>query len=683
VTDLLPTPNARDFDLLRRSRRNRVWRLVVISALTIVALLFFGLVGTFFFRHQFGEPVYSDELRARLSELGQPWSDRFVQDWGSQRAWLVKHGTSSEAALFNGLSGVVIESLLKSNSAAIPEAELSALGRIFLAIHTAIIRVLFFIIASIRLWLAIGLIALIRGLYSWKPYKKADALGQMGNGRVFYSGAFAALEDVTPEGIPDKLVRGFACPKLSPLQEAKATSLWEVMVKNNVATPTNAALVRVIVGNRDTAPYVASTGEEDRLSQVFNGADFVDNAAAILKAAMDIHADFASGNVSQTEAESHSIDFQDAAVPYPERVATALRMVLTPRMSSVLGAIHADEVATLVLAFESGKVLAHSYEGERWVRRSSFPHLSARAVLHSLIEFPRDYDPEARSRIRRALVYAARRSPFAPIRLPAELDDSAQALRQWAEVLLAAPHELSDTVVELEIFALVRDAHRSWLERFFDRSSATFSLWRSSGFSTRTDLLFLPLSELLGSLKEVVEPAQIDRMRQLLEVLEQTQNRAELAVGEGEGAPPPTFSFERIHPFPPQERINALATLHGLASEDMHNWLILRYVLSSFGWLARRVGDYSVPETDLVFSVFHSNPPLPGANAHGRVGRAGMVPLRGSKMREQFGSGWASYFTAVDRVTIAETEKDYAKLLEGIEERPNLTELETATTNGS
>jgi hypothetical protein len=115
----------------------------------------------------------------------------------------------------------------------------------------------------------------------------------------------------------------------------------------------------------------------------------------------------------------------------------------------------------------------------------------------------------------------------------------------------------------------------------------------------------------------------------------------------------------------------------------MHNWLILRYVLSSFGWLARRVGDYSVPETDLVFSVFHSNPPLPGANAHGRVGRAGMVPLRGSKIREQFGSGWASYFTAVDRVTIAETEKDYAKLLEGIEERPNLTELETATTNGS
>jgi hypothetical protein len=81
------------------------------------------------------------------------------------------------------------------------------------------------------------------------------------------------------------------------------------------------------------------------------------------------------------------------------------------------------------------------------------------------------------------------------------------------------------------------------------------------------------------------------------------------------------------------------------------------------------VGDYSVPHTSIIFSVFRTSVPLEGSNSLGLIGRPGMVPLRGSKLVEVWGSSWSSHFTYVERATMAETLEDYGKLLQGIEER--------------
>jgi hypothetical protein len=45
-----------------------------------------------------------------------------------------------------------------------------------------------------------------------------------------------------------------------------------------------------------------------------------------------------------------------------------------------------------------------------------------------------------------------------------------------------------------------------------------------------------------------------------------------------------------------------------------------------------------------------------------------MVPLRGSKLAEEWGSDWMSRCTVVERATMAETLEDYGKLLQGIVE---------------
>lgn len=614
--------------------------------------------------------------RERLAELSHNWARNLLREWDNSRQWLYHHGTSTEATVFRGISGVVVGSLLGSNSAAVSEAELSAVGRLFIAIHLALIRVVFFLIASFRLWVAVGLFSFARGLSAFKPYAKPDALGQMGNGRVFYSGAHATLEGVTPEGIPDKLIRGFACPQMSTPQEARASALWQVLVEYGVVTPTNTALAQIIVKNGETRPYVASAGDEEKLLAAFEGADLVTNTAALLKEALTLHSEYRAA--TGVDSEPHSL-VSDALESYPRRVSVAMRRALTPRLQSILGTIPASEVATLVLAFESGKVLAHSFEGERWIRRSNFPHLCARAVLHSLREFPLEYDTNSRGRIRRALVYAARKSPFSQIRLPVDLDDATQALRQWAEVLLACPHELADVSSELELFALLRDANARWQQRFFDTSDEAFSLWQSGGFATSTDLLFLPVNSLVQVLREIVSPLALSRMRSLITAVAGSQQRMEAVHSGAEGAPPPTHSFDRVHSLPPTERIDALAEMHGIPLDVIGDWLVLKHVLSCFGWLASRVGDYTVPETSTIFAVFQTIPPRAGANVHGRVGKAGMVPLRGTKLREQLGTGWALHFSGVERVSIAERQLDFEKLLQGIEDKASPSEVEQGT----
>ena len=165
-------------------------------------------------------------------------------------------------------------------------------------------------------------------------------------------------------------------------------------------------------------------------------------------------------------------------------------------------------------------------------------------------------------------------------------------------------------------------------------------------------------------------------MKSLVQAVAAAQARAESERGEDEGSVVPAFSFERVRPVPALQNLDSLAAGQRIHSTDLHDWLVLRYVLSSFGWLASRVGDYTVPDTGVVFAVFQANHPLTGANSFGRLGASGMVPLRGTKVREQLGASWHGYFTEADRVVIAETDKEYERLLQGIEDRLGTDELE-------
>ncbi len=60
-------------------------------------------------------------------------------------------------------------------------------------------------------------------------YEGRDLLGQMGNGRLFYSGARAGLFKMADNGAPDVQVRGLACPPEASQEAVLSSSLFKVL----------------------------------------------------------------------------------------------------------------------------------------------------------------------------------------------------------------------------------------------------------------------------------------------------------------------------------------------------------------------------------------------------------------------------------------------------------------------
>lgn len=673
MTEGLPSPNDREIaKLLRTSKRRRILRAIAQFAWGIVISLFAALL----FAHLTQNQKTSSEkdlsyVVSELSALQQPWSDSLASQWEGYREWLSFHGIRLEAELFDSLSLIVVQSAVSSNAATTPPEELGVLGRAYLGFHSGSVRVLFLVFASARICIVAALVAFFFGITGIAPYTKEDALGQMGNGRVFYSGVKAGLERLAVNGAPDLQIRGFACPQLSTSSEAHASAIWRVLKQHNATNSTNDILTRILTKNADTASYVAPQEEEGLLKRSFSGDLLGSNTAYLLDVALNVHSRYQKGDTALAAHELEVSDRVEKALTseeYARDVGASLHRVLSESMRSEIASISASEIATTILALESGKVLAHSFEGGRWVRRSNLPHLSARAVLHSVVEYPKDYSFEQRARIRRALIYGARKSAFAPVRMPTDMTDDCWVMRQWIEVLLACPHDLQAVTDEVELVGVIRESHQEWCREFFDTGAILEPTIAAHCYSTPTDLLFLPVPKVVALLRRVTTANTIGRIRYLLERVRAKQQQQRLHAPDTDSGPLEQLSFDKVHAPPPPEELAKIASTHGMTTTDLSDWLALKVILSSYGWLASRVGDYSVPETSTIFAVFKPEGALDGTNSLGLLGKPGMVPVRGSKLAPHWGRQWPSRFVYVRKVTMAETKEDYEKLLQGIED---------------
>ncbi len=661
-----------------RSSGARRQSLAVIKTFGAFIGLFIGALFTLFAIHQYrGDETTSQEVEQQLHALATPWAADLADSQQRYREWFAAHGTRTEAMVFDDISITLLRSVLSIATSDENEGKLSFFSSIYIALHTGLIRVIFVALAMVRLVLVIIAAAAFYGLRSYRAYVGNDLLGQSGNGRVFYSGVRVGLDNVTEDGAPDLLLRGLACPQLSTATEATATELWKLLEEFNAANETNQALVAILLKNRSVMPYVAYPDEEVLLAQWFGGSDLLDNATALLRKVLILHGVYSAGDIRSElppGAMQGHIDHTAPSMPmssedYAAVVQLALHRVLRADTRQVLGALSTAELATTVLSYECGKVLAYSFEGGKWTRKSNYSHLSARAVLHSVAEYPEDYPYDVRNRIRRALVYASRHSAFAPVRMPIDMTEDTWALRQWMEVLTSAPHELHSLCDEIELVGLVRSSHNNWLQEFLDGAVAFKPEIARNSFATPSNLMFVPLARLVELVRRSVNPVELRRLEELSSQVSTRQRLkfAEAQSSDGDVADGP--SAERVYPPLTDQEYQSLTTLHGLDLDDLRDWAAFRVVLMSYGWLARRVGDYTVPESSVIFSVFKAEGNHDDANGLGLIGRRGMVPIRGSRLEDRWGRQWAQRFTLVASATMAESSEDFEKLLKGIDDR--------------
>jgi len=668
VSDIIFGKHEKDFEILRKSRK-RSLAVQVVLALFVCASLYFS------FEFIAGLKREGDSIRIvreELSAVNSPWSKRMLASYDSFRAWLTDHSTRTEARIFDSVSQIVMRAALSLEISR--NEDPSFMQRASLSFYFALMRVSFMLVACFRFWLLAVVMVLLLNSTGLKAHAKSDILGETGNGRLFFSGAKVKLDARSVSGATDLQVTGLACPKKVSAQIARSSDLGHLLTKFGVANDTNITLLSVILASAQMPAYVASADEQNLLSSFFEGGELALNTYLILEKALSLHASYqddAKFQLPELKVKGGAVNEKLSQYLFSSLVQQSLHRALTPAMRASLAELRPTQIASAILAYEAGKTLTYTFEAGKWLQRSNFSYLNARAVLHSIPAYAAEYDYNERADIRRALIYAARSSEFGPVRLPLDLSDRSAALRQWIEVLSALPHELQSVTDEVELFALVRESESLWNERFF-ASAATLQPETSEDvFASMGTLFFMPLVKVLKLCRGVIDPARIRRIEELCFLVSQKQKLHSMSMelkGDVEKHLP--LAPDRIFPPLGLPELKVLAERHGLSVEDVKDWTALRVVFNTFGWLGRRVGDHSVPESSLIFAVFKPMQAFQLDKQQRLIGKPGMVAFRATRLEAKWGKGWPSRFIRTDSVVMAETREDYEKALAGIPEAP-------------
>ena len=265
-----------------------------------------------------------------------------------------------------------------------------------------------------------------------------------------------------------------------------------------------------------------------------------------------------------------------------------------------------------------------------------------------------------------------------------QFPDKIRALRQWVEVLLAPPHELQHNSNEVELFGIVSETHRIWNEKFFDGIVASIPEVIDGSIATQSNLLFVPLRNVVSLLRKCIAPETIRRIETLLTAINSYQRVQSMTLADGnDELPSAVMVRERVLAPLNTLEIKELIEHHEITEKEAREWSALRSVVSSFGWLAKRVGDYSVPESGVIYTVFKVTPGEHGTDSLGIFGKSGMVPFRATRLAEKWGKGWATRFPRVLSATMAENKEDFNRKLQGIEESVPDDEMKEEQNSGS
>jgi hypothetical protein len=666
--DSINSEHEREFAELKRSRRKVVRFAVGGAALVYMFMLLFSALSGV-------APVRGslDVARTELLSSGLPEVRAIADTHAGLARWLHDHGTGGESAVFERVARSTFGSATSFAERFRDGSEPGIFSRIYLGLHGGILRLAFVVLSGWRLW-----VVAILGVMCWvymriRVHTDDDILGVTGNGRLFYSGARVDLSKTTERGAPDILIPGLACPARESTTVARSAALGKLLTDFGAANETTLGLVGVVLKRGDIPAFVADYDHEDALRRVFSGAALAEQAERTLRVALELHRSYReqvdTATAPREPVRALTLEEPLSGAEYTALLQHALVRVLTPGQREALGRLEPSDIAVLVLGLEAGKVLVHVKEGGRWIRRSRFPQLCARAVVHSLPSFGREYSYDSRQAIRRAFVYGSRKSDFAPVRFPLDLSPESRAARQWVEILMASPHELAATADEVELLAILTEGYQRWNELFFDEDTTAELAGFEGSYATHGNLFVMPLARVVALLRRAIAAPERARLETLMQAVSNRQRVQVLAREPGgeTGTERVLPSYERVLVPLAAAEAKALAEFHGVSIDDVRAWSALRLVLNSFGWLARRVGDSTVPETSLVAGILSVGVGAPGANHLGLVGQRGLVPLRGSHLEAVWGRSWRDRFTLVDRIRTAETNEDFAKRMQGVE----------------
>ncbi len=579
----------------------------------------------------------TDSIRATQ---GANRYDEFTDSIRNQLQWLVTHGTQLEVNLFEWFYLLISHKInLISND--------SIFFSFVVSLAEGLLRIIFIIVASFRLWLLIILWGVYRSFSNFKPYLGEDLLGETGNGKYFYSGIKADLSKVDYKGAPDKLVTNLASLKFASEDDLDVLNIISVLKKHGCVNETSVMLARTVGAYKDL-PFFAPSPEQnnelaskEKLSKFT--ATFLDETLNEFSKLYEVKNGFIDSSASSKLYQN--------LMPFVEAIES----------------IHKVEVAVITLSIQCGKAMGYLLEGNKWVRRSNYLHLNARSVLHSISSYQYEFESLERDRIRQALVYGSRFTVFGPIRMSENLNDQTRLLRQLVEYCLAPfgqndfEHRLQENELYGLSFRIFRKVENHLIKNIISpQKNSTADNFEK--YVTESGLVMLPIKLIVDSFLTVTTKEEYSRFQYLIDsVSNWTSNNLKINHDEDEIIGPLPKSQKIFSANVNQEEKN-ISQKMGLDSETRQHWAYFKNILNSFGWLAKQVGSTAVPDSSVCYLV------LKGINDNEQlIGKIGYIACRSTALEQKIGKSYRKYFISAESALVTDSFEQYEKFLTGFD----------------
>ena len=490
-------------------------------------------------------------------------------------------------------------------------------------------QLVFVILASWKVWLIAVIYAFIKSIKKVKPYKARDILGIAGNGRMFFSGVRAGIKKCDKNGNPTLHITGLTC--LSQVNEKiyKKSAFCTLLEKYGAENETNKYLASIILHYYNYPTFI---------NDGIGSGNLFEDTYEFLINAFEIQQEITSENDIDTKNDKRKEN---------------MVLCLTKNMKKELKNIVPKNIATAIMALETGRILAYEHiSNDRWTMQSNYPHLCARAILHSSPYYGDEYDFDEREMIRKALVFAERKSDFLEIRMPLKMNTQSYTLRQWLELILHFNN--ADSIIdELQFFAKSTEIHKAWTRLFVQYIENSDDL-QGNFFVTEGGQLFAKLEVIYSLLSDSIK----NDLFELSDLIKRVYNKREAdnLVSQIEQKKLSDDNNSFLKEFSQNTKDEISKYLPKL--DDVIIWQNLRSCLNAFSWLGKRVSDRYVPYSAVIDCKF-----LTEENEIKDV--SGLVLFRTSKLVDYLGERWSESIEKVKKVKI--TKATAMKLEEGDE----------------
>ncbi len=577
-------------------------------------------------------------------------------------------------------------------------------------IVSAILRISFLLLIALPYWILGGIIGHWGFKYRNKKVASDSILGVCDRGKgPFYSGIYGPFNPNNSISGTELSCPGLACPPMEQITNAESSKLSIILKEYSAYSQTNLDLVRVVLAHKDYPHFVEEENsiQADELDSSLDSTmrashsglytaekgTLLDGTSLALPQVLKAHnivvnyvKSLKKNNLSPLDLDKNypaHVEAINKLVSSSGSVTKILVTTLTPLKLFALAELSPQMIASAYLAIEAGKCLVYKRHAKVFSKISMYPHLQARAVIHSLTHYHKEYDGDQKLIIRQAIISSRRHGDFSRAFLPIRMPIESRALRDFLEILYTEPVKQSETAELVELDAHIEEIHVRFRNNFTEEIKLAN---KSNGNQHKLKIglayksvTLLPLDKLIETALTGLHKNRLSRISTLLDHTRKFQTRISTA------ARLPGFKRQAMEAFSSGEEDNLiikkiLSLPNG--KELNEQWRIVRRMLTKNNWLSTRIGDDSVPIVGIVHAILKQSQ----INKEDKfLFMDALVPLRQRRFVEILGKTWEkTYYSnspSQDDIEIHVDTIEYENILDTSSAEPAPQEIEVDKKN--